>query len=138
MTKLRLLAQDKDDLPLIASAVQDAIMRVGDVRFDRKARYVSLRLSRYRHEVGTPSRIESGLRIDGVMSFQSHGIDTANPDALAVMLDMTFEPIDDLAGMVVLTFAGGGAMRLEVEAVDVTLADIGKPRNTKSVPDHDG
>ena len=138
MTKLRLLARTPEDIPLIASSVQDSILRVGDVRFDRKARYVTLRLTRYRHEADKPARIEAGLRIDGVMSFQSQGIDTSNPDALAVLLDVTFDPIDKVAGIFTLTFSGGGAMRLEVEAVDITLADTGEPRATKSIPQHEG
>jgi len=136
MTKLRLIANSQDDLPLIASAVQDAILNMRGIRFDRKARYVSFRLSRYRHEAETPSRVEAGLRIDGVISVQSKGVDKTNPEAMTVLLDVTAEMIDKVAAVLTLIFAGGGAMRIEVEAIDVTLADIGEPRKTKSIPSH--
>ncbi|WP_409434012.1 DUF2948 family protein [Litorimonas sp. RW-G-Af-16] len=137
MSKLRLLAKDPDDLPLIASAVQDAILRVGDIRYDAKGRFLSLRLSRYMHETKKPQRIESGLRIDGVMSLQSKGVDRSHDDAVTVLLDATFDMTDAPAGTLLLTFAGGGAFRLSVEAMDITLADIGDPRTTKSIPKHD-
>ena len=133
---LRLLAQDTDDLKIIASAVQDAILRVGDVRFDPVGRSVSLRLSRFRHESAKPARMEAGLRFDGVMRLQSSGYDRTNTDAFAVLLDMTFEPTDAPSGFVVLHLAGGGALRMEVEGLDVLLADTGNVRPTRARPDH--
>ena len=134
---LRLLAQDSEDLKIIASAVQDAILRVGDVRFDPVGRSVTLRLSRYRHESASPSRLEAGLRFDGVMRLQSSGYDRTNKDAFAVLLDATFAETDAPAGQVTLTLAGGGALRMDVESLDVLLADTGEARGTRARPDHD-
>ena len=133
---LRLLAQDTDDLKIISSAVQDAILRVGDVRFDPVGRSVTLRLSRFRHESAKPARLEAGLRFDGVMRLQSTGYDRTNRDAFAVLLDMAFEETDTPAGHVVLRLAGGGALRMEVEGLDVLLADTGEARGTRRKPDH--
>ncbi len=134
---LRLLAQDSEDLKIIASAVQDAILRVGDVRFDPVGRSVTLRLSRFRHESANPSRLEAGLRFDGVMRLQSSGYDRTNSDAFAVLLDVTFEETDAPAGQVTLTLAGGGALRMDVESLDVLLADTGDARGTRATPNHD-
>jgi len=35
---LRLLAQDADDLAVISAALQDAVARIGDIRFEASAR----------------------------------------------------------------------------------------------------
>ncbi|MEL6686442.1 MAG: DUF2948 family protein [Pseudomonadota bacterium] len=134
---LKLIANDADDLKILASALQDAILRVGDIRFDPVARAVSLRVSRYRHESGVKERIECGVRIDGVMSLQSLGVSRDNKDAFMVILDAVFEETDAPAGQLDIMLAGGGALRVLVEGLDVLLADVGEPRATTSEPDHD-
>lgn len=134
---LKLIANDSEDLKVLASALQDAILRVGDIRFDPVGRAVSLRVSRYRHEQTGPERIECGVRVDGVMSLQSLGVSRENKDAFVVILDMTFDETDAPAGHLDVALAGGGVMRLSVEGLDVLLADVGEPRATSSKPDHE-
>ncbi|MEM7728023.1 MAG: DUF2948 family protein [Pseudomonadota bacterium] len=135
---LKLIANDADDLKIVASALQDAILRVGDVRFDPVARSVTMRLARYRHEGRGGERVETGVRIDGVLSLKSHKVDRINPDAFLVLLDAEFQEDDAPAGRLDLVLAGGGALRMDVEALDLILSDIGQPRRTRSSPDHDG
>ncbi len=138
MTKLKLRATEVSDLEVIASAVQDGIFQIGQSRFDSTARSFTLRLSRYMHEVAAPHRIESGLRFDGVLNVRSQGVAHDKSEAYAVVLGVTFEETDLPAGYLNLTLAGGGIIQIEVEAVDITLADIGEPRITKKIPTHDG
>lgn len=134
---LKLLANDADDLKIIASTLQDAILRVGDIRYDPVARSVSLRMTRFRHETKKAERVECGVRIDGVMGLQSRGIERGQPDAFLVLLDLTFEHDDAPAGHVDVTLAGGGALRLTVEGLDLMLSDVGESRRTRVKPDHD-
>lgn len=138
MTKLRLLATDTPDLEVIASAVQDGIFQIGQSRFDKNARSFTLRVSRFMHEGDKPLRVESGLRFDGVMAVRSQGVAQDKFDAYAVVLGIEFSAADLPAGVINLTLAGGGIIQIEVEAIDVTLADIGEPRATKKIPTHDG
>jgi hypothetical protein len=138
MSKLKLLAADTSDLEVIASAVQDAIFQIGQTRFDKDGRSFTLRLSRYRHEGDKPQRIESGLRFDGVMSVSSQAVATEKGEAFAVILGLEFTATDSPAGHVFLRLAGGGTVRIAVEAIDVTLADHGEARATKRIPTHDG
>ena len=133
---LKLIANDADDLRVLSAALQDAIIRVGDIRFDPVGRSATLQMSRYRHEDARPSRILSGLRLDGVLAMQSHGFDRSNPDAYAVLLDVAFEETDAPAGTVLMTLAGGGMIRLQVEALDATLADAGEAKRARARPDH--
>jgi hypothetical protein len=138
MTNLHLLAADTPDLEVIAAAVQDGIFQIGQTRFEADARSFTLRLSRYMHESSTPLRIESGLRFDGVLKVRSQGVAQDKAEAYAVVLNLKFEETDSPAGRMNLTLAGGGVIQIEVEAIDVTLADIGDPRKTKNIPAHDG
>jgi len=138
MNKLRLRASDSSDLEVIAGAVQDSIFQIGQSRYDKAGLSFTLRLSRYMRETETPQRVESGLRFDGVLSVKSQGVDLSKQEAYAVILGLKYEANDTPAGMISVTLAGGGVVQIEVEAIDVTLADIGDPRKTKRIPKHDG
>jgi len=138
MTELKLRAIEISDIEVIASAVQDGIFQIGQTRYDAVGRSFTLRLSRYRHEAKTPQRIECGLRFDGVMSVKSQGVETDKKEAFAVILGLKFVTEDGPAGYFNLDLAGGGVIRLDVEAIDLTLADRGKARPTKHIPAHDG
>ena len=157
--KLKLLIADRDDLLVLSSLLQDAIVKIGDIRFDKSARTVNMRFSRYMHEqtkrkdskrepvTTKPNkndrglRIESGLRIDGVNSLQSREINQNNPKAFAVLLGVEFTPsvnADALpAGDLDFIFAGGGILRLSVEALDLSFTDTDNRRMTSSQPQHD-
>ena len=137
MRKLKLIASDKDDLAVISAAVQDAIINVGGIHFDKTARALTLRMSRYTHEAKDKTqRVEAGLRIDGVLALQSRSISRDSKDAFTVILDIEFVPSDALAGQLNIILAGGGVLRAEVEAVDVILADTENARITKTKPNH--
>ena len=138
MTKLKLLAADTSDIEVIASAVQDSIFQIGQTRFDRNVRSFTLRLSRYMHESNAPQRIECGLRFDGVMSVSSQGVATEKSEAFALILGLDFAAKDSPAGEFFLKLAGGGTIRIDVEGIDLTLADYGEARPTKRIPTHDG
>ena len=57
------------------------------------------------------------------------------------LLAVTFEPAADPAqapsGAVVLTFAGGGGVRLEVECIEGRLADLGAAWEARAKPAHE-
>lgn len=134
---LRLIAESADDLDIISAALQDAIGRVGEMKWDSRARAFSLRLTRFRHEDETPSRVLTGLRFDSVLSVKVRGIAQTQADALAVLLSISFTPgPENPAGQIVLVFAGGGEIQLSVECIEARLADVSDARTTKSLPLH--
>ena len=49
-TALKLLAQDAEDLKVVAAALQDAVGRIGDISYEPGARRLTLALNRYRWE----------------------------------------------------------------------------------------
>lgn len=141
--RLRLIGHDEGDLPPVSAALQDAIARIGDLTFDAKARTFTAVFSRYRWEAGANGRgerIRSGLQIGSVLSVKAHRLKRGAPDAFVSLLSLTFEPDGDTpetpGGTIVLTFAGGGAMRVDVECVDLVLADISDPWKASARPDH--
>lgn len=138
---LRLRAETNDDLVVISSALQDAILKVGEIAYDASGRYVSLRLSRFRNESdGDAERIQTGLRIDSVLGVQSRQIDKSDPDAYAVLLSCQFvkktKKKTDPSGYIHLVFAGGGEINIEAECIDVTLIDVSDARKTDKLPLH--
>ena len=136
MTKLRLKAETQDDLSIIAAAVQDAILRVGEITYNMRGRSLTIRMSRFRHEQDVGARAESGLRIDGVLNVKTRGIDRKDPEALAVLLNIDFDITDAPGGIVKLVFAGDGELHAQVEALEVILADVTTAKATDKIPLH--
>lgn len=142
---LRLIAREAGDLPVIAALVQDAVLTGADLTFARTRRRFALFLNRFRWEDRTAAeaarrpyeRVRALLVIDEVRAVRSQGI-TREADTVLSLLDVTFDGAEDGAGRLVLTFAGDGALELQVEALDVTLRDVSRPYLAPSgrVPDH--
>lgn len=139
---LRLIGQDETDLAPVSAALQDAIARIGDLTFEARPRRFTAVFSRYRWEAaaGKGERIRSGLQIGSVTSVKAQNLRKGAPDAFVSLLSLTFEPsgqADDPSGTLVFTFAGGGALKLEVECIDLVLADVSAPWKASARPDHD-
>ena len=136
MKKLRLRAETNEDLQIIAAAVQDAILRVGEINYDLRGRSLTLRMTRFQHETDKAARAQSGIRFDSVLGVKTRGIDRSDPEAMAVLLNAVFEETDKPAGVINLIFAGGGELQAEVECLDVILADVTDARETDKLPLH--
>ena len=148
---LRLLAQDGADLGVISALVQDAVLTGADMTFRKGARRFSLLLNRFRWEFATqarglaPERVRSVLDFGDVRAVRHQGLGARDKDMVLTLLAITFTPdappeTDGPAGpgKVELTFAGDGALLLEVECLDVQLRDVTRPYAAPSgkTPDH--
>jgi hypothetical protein len=133
---LRLLAQEPDDLEVISAAMQDAVAKVGDIRFEPKARRLTIAFNRFRWETGETARVRSALQLGGVLKVQTRKIRRAPRDAVIEVLAMTFDPGEPPGGVVTISCAGGGDLRAEVECVDAVLADVSEPWPTAHSPAH--
>jgi hypothetical protein len=139
-------AGDAEDLAVVSSLVQDAVLPITEMRWDRKQRRFALLLNRFRWEDREAAalrgrafeRVQSVLAIDLAATVASQGLDRNDRDLVLSLLGLTFEAGEDGAGDIVLTFAGDGAVRISVEAIDVTLRDVTRPYRAPSgaVPAH--
>lgn len=135
---LRLKAIDIADLSVIATMAQDAIAPVGDIAFLPDEGSFVMALNRFRWEndgSGEKSgeRVHAGLRFDTVKRVTYRGIDRTDRGRYLELLTITCDE-----GAVVLHFAGGGAIRLEVEKLACALGDLDEPWPTGWMPDHGG
>ncbi|MBC7164752.1 MAG: DUF2948 family protein [Roseovarius sp.] len=140
---LNLGALDAQDLQVISSLAQDAVFPATEMRWAAKDRRFALLVNRFRWEDAArerhgPERVQSLLVVDNVLGVASQGIDRADRDAVLSLLAIGFEPTGDGAGHLVLTLAGDGAIRLDVEALEVSLKDVTRPYRAPSgkVPQH--
>jgi hypothetical protein len=139
---LRLRAEDKEDLAVLAAAIQDAAFVMGDIVYDPRARRFTAQLNRFRWETarkrGPFERVRSVLAIETVLGVQSRNVRLGVADAAGVILDARFDAgAEEPAGAIVVSLGGGGDIRLEVECIDATLTDFGDPWPTPRRPDHE-
>jgi hypothetical protein len=144
---LRLIAQDVEDLKVISTLVQDAVLPVTEMTFDARRRRFALFLNRFRWEDRTEAeavgrayeRVRSLLVVEDVRKVQSMGFDRADKDLVLSLLSISFAPGEDGTGRLTLVLAGDGAIALDVEALDVRLDDVTRPYRAPSgkVPRHE-
>lgn len=138
MAGLSLRAVDADDLAVIGSMLQDAVVAVSDMRYIAAEKMFVLVASRFCWEAcegraGEPyERVHCGVSFEGVTHVRVRGIDLAERGRFLDLLTVAF----DEAGMLRLVFAGGGEIGLEVEAFQCHMRDLGEPWPTTTVPSH--
>jgi Protein of unknown function (DUF2948) len=73
-----------------------------------------------------------------VISAKSTNISRGNPEQVLSLLAIQFLPKggEDPGGMIVLVFAGGGAIKLDVENIAAELSDISGEWAALGRPDH--
>ena len=142
---LRLRALDVEDLQVISGLCQDAVFSDADLRWDRRTRRFALLINRFRWEdAGRAAprkdyeRVRAVLSIEDAMRVQSQGVPRGETGMVLSLLSVTFEPGTDGTGTVLLTLAGDGAIRVEVEALEILLRDVTRPYRAPSgkAPDH--
>jgi hypothetical protein len=136
------MAEDAADLDIIGAAVQDALVRVGDISYDRKARRFTAVISRFRwesaRERGPYERVRSALSFDGVLGVRSKRVRQEPADALASILSVDFAPaVEPPGGAVHMLLAGGGEIAIDVECLDAVLIDLGPAWPTPRRPEHE-
>ena len=143
---LRLKALDVDDLAVVSGLVQDAVFPGTEIKWDRKARRFAVLLNRFRWEDAPKAearareyeRVQSVLVVEDALRVQTQGVNPKDGDVVLSLLSVAFAETQEGAGFVELTLAGDGAIRVEVEALEVVLKDVTRPyvAPSKSKPVH--
>ncbi len=141
---LKLIALDQDDLKVISAHLQDAVLKMSDMAYvPSEERFAAIfnRFDWLAAENGDGRsqlrRCRCALRFDRVTRAQIQKVRPGEPGAVAELLAVTYEEANPPGGYIILHFAGGGAVRLEVECIEAELRDLGAAWRTAVKPKHD-
>jgi hypothetical protein len=132
--RLALRAEDAEGLAVISALMQDAVGKTVDTAWMPTRRIFALVVNRFRweqeagadaREGGAFERCRCGLHAENVLAVRATGFD---PDKAG----------EDGTGIVRLDCSGGAAFALDVEALDVRMADLDAIWKTDMKPRHDG
>ncbi|MEP7031174.1 MAG: DUF2948 family protein, partial [Pseudolabrys sp.] len=141
LDQLKFVVLDEEDLEIVSTHLQDAVVKVADVLWRPKENRLVVALNRFDWESAQAAEPEyrrrrSALRFERVLSCKAKDVDPAGVDDVLNLLAVEFAETDDPSGVVTLTFSGGAALRLEVECLEAELADLGPAWVTAACPVH--
>ena len=141
MTDLKLIALDQEDLEILSAHVQDAVLKVEDMGLAQADRRFALLINRFDWTTAggrnKGQRKRAALRFEHVTAARTAGFDPDARDGVLELLAIRFVPSDAPAGTVMLDFAGGGTVALDVECLEARLHDLGAVWAAKATPAHD-
>ena len=137
---LRLHALDEEDLRLLSACLQDALLRVGDMAYIPAKQRFALIADRFDWTTEASSggfeRARAGVHFETVRNARFKGVPRDYPALALELLAITFEPAQAPGGRLLLNFAGGGAISLEVDCIEAQLCDMGPRWRVSSCPAH--
>lgn len=125
---LKLLALEREGLEVISAHAQNTCVKRTDMAWLLRQRRFLLAGMRYDWvgaKTGPAERVSTVLRFDRVLRVSHLGLGDGGEDQTLNLLALTFEKTDPPAGMIILAFADGALVRLEVECVEAELRDMG-------------
>ncbi|HEY7688290.1 MAG TPA: DUF2948 family protein [Dongiaceae bacterium] len=157
---LKLSARDAEDLEVIAAFCQDALVPLSEMAYLEDEKRFVLVLNRFRwdtadHRRDPPQtnltaqsgrdapfremddegpvyeRVLCGLTFENVTGVRTRAIDLRKREDILAMLTIQVDP-----GAVILQFAGGGAIKLEVGELRCFMEDFGPSWPTRRRPRH--
>lgn len=139
--RLKLRAEDTEDLAIISACLQDAVVAVREMTYlPDEGRFVLIAnrfrwedVERERDSEGRPiyERVHCGVCFETVTAARRNGIDQKNRNQVVSLL--TIEPHD---GYVDLVFSAGAVLRLEIERLLCHMQDLDEPWPTQWRPAH--
>ncbi|KQT52354.1 hypothetical protein ASG43_20070 [Aureimonas sp. Leaf454] len=149
MDSLRLDGVDENDLAIISSHCQDAIVRAEDIQFRESEGLFVMAMNRFVWEKAQErfrltvfrrpeyERRRAVLHFDRVLGVKRNGVDPRATDQVLSLLTIRFSPGEAPSGWIELVFAGGSAIRLDVECIEARLTDLDAAWSTSVRPDHE-
>jgi hypothetical protein len=143
MNPLKLIALDEEDLAVVSSLLQDAVIRVADMTYMPGQKRFAAVLNRFDWEKAVKDdkeyrRRRTALRFDRVFGAKMKNVRPGMGDRVLSLLAVSFEPGEAPGGCVTLTFSGDASIRLEVECIEAELRDLGPEWRTRMKPEHPG
>ena len=141
---LKLLALDDEDLQVVSAHMQDAVFKCDDLQYWPSRKQFAIAANRFvweETEAGDKpfERRRAALVFKQVKGVRSIGFDRKDGDCVLSLLAMTYETEGaGPDGSVELVLSGGGSILLDVDCIEVQLADTGGAWETKLKPRHPG
>ncbi|PYE46646.1 hypothetical protein DFI02_101791 [Rhizobium sp. PP-F2F-G20b] len=148
MDTLKLMALDAQDLEIVSAHVQDAVFKVEGISYAPRTGTFALVVNRFVWEktvdgkTGTADKKTNERRravigFHRVTSVRSIGFSRTDTDAVLSLLALRFEPKSEGPdGVLELVLAGDATIALNVECIEVQLADTGGAWETAFRPHH--
>ncbi|MCA1489326.1 DUF2948 family protein [Ensifer sp. NBAIM29] len=142
MDALKLLALDEEDLGVVSAHVQDAVFKVGGIVYDPRHGQFSLVINRFVWEKvagGRRSfeRRRSVLLFKRITAVRSLGFDRNDAETVLDLLALRFSQKEEgPEGTIEFVLAGAASIALDVECIEVQLADTGGAWETAFKPRH--
>ena len=141
MQPLKLIALDPDDIAVVSTHLQDAVVKIADIVWLPSEHRLVIGLNRFDWEAcgcedPCYKRRRTALRFDRVMALRCRNVDCKAKDTVLNLLAVEYDETDAPAGTVTLIFSGGAALRLEVECLECELTDLGPTWDAKARPEH--
>jgi hypothetical protein len=142
MDSLKLLALDTEDLSVVSAHLQDSVFKTEGLAYDGRHRVFSIVLNRFVWEKASGrgksfERRRAALALKRVNAVRSIGIDRKNGDAVFSLLALSFTPNGEGPdGTLEILLSGEASIALDVECVELQLADTGGAWETSLKPRH--
>ena len=140
---LKLLAKDIEDLQILVAHLQDALMPITAMTYDRKEGTFVCLANRHcwehspRMHEGEPlyHRVHSGICFQHVKAVHHRGVHPKGPLRALSFLTLQQDASADILTLH-LIFSGVSEIRLQVEEIHCRLGDIEQPWPTRKQPKH--
>ena len=134
---LKLNDKDSEDLEIISAHMQDALVRVSDIRYLSRTRQFVLVANRFAWEQQPNSeRRRSGLHFEHVLSVKQQGLAGLDGRDILSLLSITFAQTKAPEGTITLIFSASRSIKLHIEYIDLQLKDLGGAWATEHRPSH--
>jgi DUF2948 family protein len=133
--RLKLRAEDQEDLAVVSAMLQDSLAPVADMTYLADERRFAMVVNRFRweREQGARERTLTGLCFSEVDGVKLSGFSRGEADRILEVLALR-----SADGIVQFDFSGGARLRLEVGKLLCHVEDIGEPWPTPWRPSHPG
>jgi len=139
---LRLRAEDAEDLAVISACLQDSLVSVRDLAYDREARTFVLVANRFRWEAAKGDsqarhfeRTLCAIAFAEVENVVYRGFQRSEEDRILCLLAVRHADTEGGA-TIDLDFSGRATIRLTAAAIHCRARDLGEPWPTAFHPDH--
>ena len=139
---LKLIGKNEGDLKVISAYSQDSIITVKDMVFLKKNRIFLMIINRFMWEdiekgiYRQNKRIRCAIKFEGILKVKSKKINQKNRNKRLECLAIKCNQFLNKNYEINFFFAGGSAITLIAESIEVVMRDLGIPWNVKHMPKH--